>query len=87
MLTHLQLLNKKLIHQYAEKNDVEKLLRQYLIEKILSNPSCFFDMDIDTSLALLADLGLDREQALVEYSQLIGKRYYDYATKYKKVTK
>ena len=49
----------------------EKKKKHLLIKKILDNKQCFFQMDIETSYALLRELNVPEENLKSIYSNLI----------------
>lgn len=51
-------------------NDPEKY---QVIKDILASDSAFFDMDVDVSLAILRDLGIEEENLNKVYLKLIEK--------------
>ncbi len=69
MIENLRKINLKLIE--LNKNNELELKRQNLIKKILSDPDCFFKMDISTSYAILRDLNISEEQLKDIYMKLI----------------
>ena len=70
MINDLREINKKLIKLY--KNDDEKLRKQLLIKKILSEENCFFKMDIDTAFNILLDLQITNEEIKNVYKNLMS---------------
>lgn len=66
MLNDLRILADNL---YNENGDE----KYSLIKNILSNDSCFFEMDADTAISILIDLNFDKEAAKKMYITLIDK--------------
>ena len=74
MIDKLRELNLKLINEYH--SDEVKLKSQLLIQKILENNHCFFEMDIETAYSILRDLSIPDEYIKEVYKSLIDFKNY-----------
>lgn len=74
MIDKLRELNIRLINKY--QNDEAKRQNQLLIQKILENNHCFFEMDIETAYSILKDLNIPEEDIKEVYKSLIDIKNY-----------
>ncbi len=74
MIDKLKELNLKLINDY--QNDETRLKSQLLIQKMLENQHCFFEMDIETAYSILRDLTIPDEYIKEIYKSLIDIKNY-----------
>lgn len=56
--------------ELLDKND-ENFKKYSIINDILKNERCFYEMDIDTSISIIMDLGYTYEDSLKIYSYFI----------------
>lgn len=75
MLDKLKELNLKLINEY--QSDENKLQIQLIIQKLLENKRCFFEMDIETAYSILKDLTIPEENIKEIYKSLVDIRNYE----------
>ena len=66
MLNKLRVITQELL----SKND-ENFKKYSIINDILKNERCFYEMDIDTSISIIMDLGYTYEDSLKIYSYFI----------------
>ena len=69
MINELRKKNIELLEQYNNANG-EKLLKQKIIQKLLENDNCFFELSIEESFAILADLEVKPEKIKEVYEKL-----------------
>lgn len=69
MLEILKQKNEKLIELYIE--DEDKLSRQLLIKRILSEKNCFLKISVETAYSILRDLNVEESKLKQVYSELI----------------
>lgn len=69
MLNTLKKKNEQLIELYI--NDEEKLNKQLLIKRILSENNCFLKISIETAYSILNDLQVDKNKIKEVYNELI----------------
>lgn len=72
MQTNLKKLNEQLIKKY--EGDEELLKRQLLIQKMLRNPRCFFQIPIDVAFSILRDLEIEEKYVQSVYMELIDSK-------------
>ncbi len=70
MIKKLREINNKLILKYKLANNNEQLLKQRVINKLLQNDNCFFEMPIETAYMILADLGFEKNNLKNTYLEL-----------------
>ena len=70
MIKKLREINDKLILKYKLANNNEQLLKQRVINKLLQNDNCFFEMPIETAYMILADLGIEKNNLKNTYLEL-----------------
>ncbi len=70
MIKKLREINNKLILKYKLANNNEQLLKQRVINKLLQNDNCFFEMPIETAYMILADLGIEKNNLKNTYLDL-----------------
>ena len=70
MIKKLREINNKLILKYKLANNNEQLLKQRVINKLLQNDNCFFEMPIETAYMILADLGIEKNNLKNTYLEL-----------------
>ena len=56
--------------ELLDRND-ENFKKYSIINDILKNERCFYEMDIDTSISIIMDLGYTYEDSLKIYSYFI----------------
>ncbi len=56
--------------ELLDKND-ENFKKYSIINDILKNERCFYEMDMDTSISIIMDLGYTYEDSLKIYSYFI----------------
>lgn len=66
MLDKLRLICDELINTTEDK-------KYKLIKDILENDQCFFEMDTNTALSILLDLGFEKEEAKKIYIKILNK--------------
>ncbi len=72
MLDKLIAINDKLLLIGKKNNrDIEKHL---LIKELLQDKQCFFKLDIETSYAILRDLGFKEDELKMVYLELISAK-------------
>ena len=69
MFNKLKQINELLIEK--NKNNKEELKKQKLIQGILSNINCFYNMDIETAYSILRDLEIPEYELKNVYKLLI----------------
>ncbi len=74
MFEELRKLSKSL-HRNAKTPEEKK--KYALINKLLKNDKCFFEIPIETSMSILKDLEIPEENILDVYNELISKKEYD----------
>ena len=70
MIKKLREINNKLILKYKLENNNEQLLKQRVINKLLQNDNCFFEMTIETAYMILTDLGIEKNNLKNTYLEL-----------------
>ncbi len=70
MIKKLREINNKLILKYKLANNNEQLLKQRVINKLLQNDNCFFEMTIETAYMILTDLGIEKNNLKNTYLEL-----------------
>ncbi len=70
MIKKLREINNKLILKYKLANNNEQLLKQRVINKLLQNDNCFFQMPIETAYMILTDLGIEKNNLKNTYLEL-----------------
>ena len=71
MIEKLRQLNINLIKKYS--NSKTKLKRQILIRQLLTDPNCFFKINIECAYGILRDLELPETELDKIYIDLIQK--------------
>lgn len=74
MIEELRKLNSALIKE-NENNEAE-LKKQLIIQKLLENSKCFFEIDIETAYSILEDLKIPKENIKALYCSLIDIKNY-----------
>lgn len=74
MIEQLRMIAIKLGQE--RKNNLGDVKKYGLIQEILKNEQCFFQMNIETSYAILRDLGFKEEDLKQVYSLLIDYSNY-----------
>ena len=74
MIKELRKLNLALIKE--NENNQEELKKQLLIQKLLENDRCFFEVDIETSYSILKDLHIPDNHLKDVYCNLIDIKNY-----------
>lgn len=69
MIDELRKKNLELIEKYKE-NYSERLLKQKIIQKLLENSNCFFEISIEEAYAILSDLEVKPEKIKDVYDKL-----------------
>lgn len=69
MIDNLRKVNEELIK--LSENNIHELKKQNLIRKILSDPDCFFKIDISFAYSILRDLGIPEDKVKSIYMELI----------------
>ena len=70
MIKKLREINNKLILKYKLANNNEQLLKQRVINKLLQNDNCFFEMTIETAYMILTDLEKKKNNLKNTYLEL-----------------
>ena len=70
MIKKLREINNKVILKYKLANNNEQLLKQRVINKLLQNDNCFFEMTIETAYMILTDLGIEKNNLKNTYLEL-----------------
>ena len=70
MINFLKEKNKTLIENYSNENNQKMLKKQLMISSLLQDNSCFFKLPMETSIALLLDLGFKKEESMDIYKKL-----------------
>lgn len=72
MLDKLININEKLL--LINKNNDLELRKHTLIKELLQDKKLFFKLDIETSYAILRDLGFEEDELKTIYSELISAK-------------
>ena len=70
MINELRKKNLELLEMHKNNNG-EKLLKQKIIQKLLQNDNCFFEISIEEAFAILTDLEVKPEKIKDVYEKLI----------------
>jgi hypothetical protein len=73
----LEDLNKKCNSLLKRAKTSEDKKKYSLIQTILSNDKCFFEIPIETAYSILVDLGIKEDKISDVYMELISKKEYD----------
>lgn len=74
MIEQLRMIATRLMQE--KKDSPEEVKKYQLIEEMLKNNQCFFELDIETSYAILRDLGFKEDDLEKVYSLLIDPSNY-----------
>lgn len=74
MIEQLRMIAIRLMQE--KKDSPEEVKKYQLIEEMLKNNQCFFELDIETSYAILRDLGFEEDDLEKVYSLLIDSSNY-----------
>ena len=74
MIEQLRMIAIRLMQE--KKDSPEEVKKYQLIEEMLKNNQCFFELDIETSYAILRDLGFKEDDLQKVYSLLIDPSNY-----------
>ncbi len=74
MIEQLRMIAIRLMQE--KKDSPEEVKKYQLIEEMLKNNQCFFELDIETSYAILRDLGFKEDDLEKVYSLLIDPSNY-----------
>lgn len=74
MIEQLRMIAIRLMQE--KKDSPEEVKKYQLIEEMLKNNQCFFELDIETSYAILRDLGFKEDDLEKVYSLLIDSSNY-----------
>ncbi len=69
MINELRKKNLELIEKFKDDHS-EKLLKQKIIQKLLENNNCFFEISVEEAFAILADLEVKQEKIKEVYEKL-----------------
>ena len=67
-LNDLRTINDNLMKKNEDNN------KYLLIEKLLKHDDVFFQINMDTALKILSDLGFDKQQSIIIYTELISQK-------------
>lgn len=73
MIDKLRKINAKLLEKNLHNDEKEKYL---IIERILKNDKCFFQMNIEMAFAILRDLEISEDDLPKVYEDLIDIKNY-----------
>ena len=62
---------REIFLELIDKKD-ENFNKYSIINDIIKNNECFLEMDIDTAISILKDLGYTEEDSLKIYTYLVG---------------
>lgn len=74
MIEQLRMIAIRLMQE--KKDSPEEVKKYQLIEEMLKNNQCFFELDIETSYAILRDLGFKEDDLEKVYSLLMDPSNY-----------
>lgn len=65
-----ELLAKKKLEVYANKDNIMDREKIYAIEDLLNNDRCFFNLKFNTAISILKFLGIDDKDILDVYNRI-----------------
>ncbi len=77
MIENIRLLAKSKRDKINKENQVEIESKLDILDEVLANDNCFFDMSMETAISILDFLGVEENKILDTYYELINPINYN----------